>query len=129
MKPERKRPSDSEQCRQCAACLDTCVVVAHGGASILSELTGDDQQGAWHCVNCWRCIERCPHGVDIYDVMMRRRRQEPVPPAIEGSIDRICRSGCALRIRDLNALRVMHGLDRLEIIDEETVNRLLAEPE
>jgi heterodisulfide reductase subunit C len=104
------------------------VVVANGGVSILSELTGDDRAGAWHCVNCWRCIELCPHGIDIYGLMMQRRRQEPAPPAIEGSIERICRSGCALVIRDLNVVRMMHGLDAVDIIEEKTVNLLLADP-
>ncbi len=128
MKPERDRPINSEPCQHCAACLSVCTVVAHGGVSILSELTGEAREGAWHCVNCWRCIEHCPHGVDIYDAMMRRRRQEAAPPAIQGSIERIRRSGCALIIQDLNSLRSMHDLDAMDIIEEQTVKRLLTEP-
>ncbi len=127
MRAPHIRSGDSEPCRQCAACVCVCTIVVHGGASILSELTGEERRGAWHCVNCWRCIEHCPHGVDIYDAMMRRRREETAPPGIQGSLDRIRSSGCALNIRDLNALRSMQGLDAMNIIEARTVHLLLSE--
>ena len=101
------------------------MVARSGRPSVLAGLTADTPTGAWNCVNCWKCIDVCPRGVDIYSLMMARRRQEEMPELIGKSVENITRTGCSIRLRGLNEIREMYGLKPLRMIKEKKVKILL----
>lgn len=112
-------------CSRCGICRQFCLVLKAGNASIASELTEASGLGAWNCINCWKCIESCPEGVDIYSYMMERRRLEDMPLPIRESVENIKTTGCALSVQGLDQLREMYGLSPLGLVDKETVRALL----
>ena len=112
-------------CQQCGVCLDVCLCVKMGHPSICSYLAKGEGGGAWICANCWRCEDDCPHGVDLFSVMMRQRHMEPPPRAISLAIRNITTLGCAFRIEGLDDLRETHGLSPVKIIGQEKLARLL----
>lgn len=113
------------QCLQPGICLKECMVARDGKPSILSELIADSQTGAWNCVNCWKCIDICPLGFDIYSFMMARRRQEDMPELIVKSVENINHTGCSIRLRGLNQIREMYGLKPFRMIEKKKVEILL----
>jgi len=96
-----------------------------GKLSVLAGLTADSPTGAWHCVNCWKCIDVCPRDVDIYSLIMARRRQEDMPELVEKSVDNISRTGCSINVRGLNQIREMYGLKPVRLIEEQKTKILL----
>ena len=117
---------NSKECGQCPQiCLEACMVARSGRPSVLAGLIGDSPTGAWHCVNCWKCIDVCPRDVDIYSLMMARRRQENMPELIEKSVDNISRTGCSIIVRGLNQIREMYGLKPVRLIDGQKAKALL----
>lgn len=101
------------------------MVFQAGRPSIVSELNENSKNGAWNCVNCWKCIEACPEEVDIYSFMMERRQHENIPSQIRDSIDNITNTGCALSLRGIDQIREMHGLQSLRLIGEQKLKTLL----
>jgi Fe-S oxidoreductase len=101
------------------------MVVRNGKPSILSELIANSLIGAWNCVNCWKCIDICQTGFDIYSFMMARRRHEDMPELIGKSVENITRTGCSIRLRGLNQIREMYGLKPFRMIKEKEVKILL----
>lgn len=118
--------NSQKECGQCPqTCLETCMVARSGKLSVLEGLAADSPTGAWNCVNCWKCIEVCPRDVDIYSLMMARRRQEDMPELVEKSIDNITRTGCSIKVRGLNQIREMYGLKPVRLIEEQKTKILL----
>ncbi len=114
-----------ETCRQCGVCLEVCLCVKMDHPSICSYLAKGETGGAWICANCWRCEDGCPHGVDVFSVMMRQRHMEPPPRAISVAIGNITKQGCAFRIQGLDEVRKTHGLSPVKMIGQEKLARLL----
>lgn len=114
-----------EICQRCGVCLDVCLCVKMDRPSICSYVAKGETGGAWICANCWRCEEDCPHGVDLYAIMMRQRRMEPPPRAVVAAIANITTRGCAFRIQDLDDVRKTHGLNPIKMIGQERLARLL----
>jgi Fe-S oxidoreductase len=114
-----------ETCRKCGVCLDVCLCVKMDRPSICSYVARGEAGGAWICANCWRCEDDCPHGVDLYAVMMRQRRMESPPRAVLEAIANITTRGCAFRIQDLDDVRKTHGLSPVKMIDRENLAYLL----
>ncbi|MDO8736993.1 MAG: hypothetical protein Q7K29_07940, partial [Thermoleophilia bacterium] len=85
------------------------------------------ETGAWNCSNCWKCEESCPVGVDIYDVMMKKRREEEAPAQYRRSYERICETGYSFPVEEINTIREMWGLRKVRLADPEKVRRLLAD--
>lgn len=121
----KKNKKRCDQCVQFGICLESCMVAKSGKPSILSELTETSRTGAWNCVNCWKCIDVCPMKVDIYGIMMDRRRKEDIPELIKQCIDNISHTGCAMNLRGINHIREMYGLKPLPLIEEGKVKTLL----
>jgi heterodisulfide reductase subunit C len=101
------------------------MVARSGKPSVLAGLTADAPTGAWHCVNCWKCIDVCPRDIDIYSLMMARRRQEDMPELIGKSVENITRTGCSIKVKGLNQIREMYGLKPFRMIKEKKVKILL----
>ena len=114
-----------DQCLKPGICLEACMVARNGKPSILSKLTANSPTGAWNCVNCWKCIDICPMGFDIYSYMMARRRQEDMPELIGKSVENITRTGCSIKLIGLNQIREMYGLKPFRMIKEKEVKILL----
>jgi len=118
--------NSKNECDQCPQiCLEACMVARSGKPSVLAGLTADAPTGAWHCVNCWKCIEVCPRDIDIYSLMMARRRLEDMPELVEKSVDNISRTGCSIIVRGLNQIREMYGLKPVRLIEEQKKKILL----
>lgn len=98
-----------------------------GGHSIASELNELAVDGAWNCANCWRCIDVCPHGVDIYGFMMKRRRQEQIPQPIRRGIDGIFRNSFWFGESQFNDVRISFGLPAVRFLDREKVAVLMVD--
>lgn len=92
---------------------------------MISELNEGDCEGAWNCINCWKCMEACPLDVDIYGLMMEKRRGEEAPDLIKRSIKNITLLGSTIGLYDINDIRKMHGLPSIELIEEGEVKTLL----
>lgn len=114
-----------KECNQCGICQELCMVFKSRKASIVSELNENSQVGAWNCVNCWKCIEVCPQGVDIYSFMTERRRKEDIPEIIRHSINNIINTGCSMNLQGMNEVREMYGLKPLRLIREQRLKTLL----
>ena len=115
----------SVECSKCGECRKTCIVEKYGGESITTILSGLSETGAWNCSNCWKCIDACPLGVDIYSVIIDRRREEPAPAAYREAFDNICRSGYIFPMEEVNASREMWGLDPVRLVDPGIISVLL----
>lgn len=118
--------NSQKECGQCPQiCLETCMLARSGKLSVLAGLIANSPAGAWHCVNCWKCIEVCPQNVDIYSLIMARRRQEDMPELVEKSVDNISRTGFSINVRGLNQIREMYGLKPVRLIEEQKIKILL----
>ncbi|MFH1087842.1 MAG: 4Fe-4S dicluster domain-containing protein, partial [Chloroflexota bacterium] len=68
-------------CYQCGTCTGTCpwnLVKSFGVRRMIHQaqlgLTDFASEDMWTCVTCRACVERCPRGVGIIDVMRALRR-------------------------------------------------------
>lgn len=116
-----------KECDQCMKCADYCIVTAMDGHSIASELNELAEDGAWNCASCWRCIEACPQGVDIFRFMMQRRREEEVPELIRKGIDGILSNGFWFGDFQFNEVRESFGLSAVQFLGREKVALLMVD--
>jgi len=115
-------------CETCGICRPCCLASrVAGGTSIVSIICGDSETGAWNCANCWKCIEACPEGVDVYEEMIRQRREEEAPEEYRKKYESICKTGYGLPVDELNDLREMWGLKKIKLIDREKLRKLLGD--
>jgi Fe-S oxidoreductase len=119
--------TDRDSCSRCRLCERCCMVARAGGESVTTILCGDSETGAWNCANCWKCIETCPEGVDIQEIMMERRRQEPMPQRYKDAFNSIRRIGYVFPLEEVNVFREMWGLEPIKLVDPGKVRRLLGD--
>ncbi len=128
----RNRSVDAllEGCTQCGLCREVCLVERMGAHSITSFLSGDGDYSSWLCSSCWRCQEVCPEGIDIHAIMMAKRREEEPPAGHAANWRSVLQCGYALPIDEgINELRIIHGLNAVQLIPKEWVDVLLREQE
>ena len=93
-------------CYQCGTCTATCPwhmvrafpprKMIHQAQLGLSEFDAEDM---WRCVTCGACVERCPRGVEIIDIMRALRRSvtslgvAEVPEALRMTLKNISGTG------------------------------------
>ncbi len=116
-----------EQCDQCMKCADCCIVTTMDGHSIASELNELEGDGAWNCASCWKCIEICPQGVDIFGFMMKRRKAEGIPELIRKGIDGIFSTGFWFGEVHFNEVRESFALPAVRLLGREKVALLMSE--
>jgi Fe-S oxidoreductase len=97
------------------------------GHSITSELNEIAGNGAWNCANCWKCIEVCPCGVDIFEFMMEKRKEEDPPDLIRKGIDGILSTGFWFGEIQFNEVRESFVLPAVRLLGQEKVALLMAE--
>ncbi len=116
-------------CIQCGDCVEVCPVEKVGGHAIVTFLADPDaaDYSVWLCTICWRCHQVCPTGVDIYGLMMERRRHEAAPGGYQTAFERVLRSGLALPIsqEELDQVRAAWGLEPVELPPADLVHILL----
>ncbi len=95
------------ECTGCCRCSGVCIAVRLGGADPGPVHL---RQRIFACAGCWRCLRACPEGVDVYSESMRTRRERELPESYRRALENIRATGIALPVRELNALREMHGL-------------------
>ena len=122
-----KRPDD---CLGCGLCVTVCPVEMVGGHAIVSFLAegteGPRPYNVWLCTSCWRCQEVCPAGVDIYGLMMERRRLEIAPEGYRQAFENVLTCGYALCVGpQVNELRAAWGLEPVELVPPDRVRALL----
>jgi heterodisulfide reductase subunit C len=70
---------EAKRCFQCSTCAASCVVLRYSGGLnprvlIVRALCGDADVVAsaelWKCATCAQCDERCPQGVNPFEVLM-----------------------------------------------------------
>jgi len=74
-----KEVPDILRCYQCGSCVATCPAQKYGGSysprkKILSALRGEETvlgKELFRCLTCHSCNERCPQGVNPYDVIVK----------------------------------------------------------
>ena len=96
------------------------------GHSIASELNELAEDGAWNCTNCWRCIEVCPQGVDIFGFMVKRRREEEIPELIRMGIEGVLNKGFWFGDIQFNEVRESFGLPAVKLLGRKKVALLMA---
>ncbi len=114
-------------CTKCSICRSRCLVERLGGASITSVLNEAAEKGAWNCSNCWKCIDACPQEFDIYNAIIEKRRLEEAPRAYREAFAGICRNGYIFPIEELNTIREMWGLNKIELVGPEVIRKLIKE--
>ena len=115
------------ECDQCMRCAYSCIITRMNGHSITSELNALAKDGAWNCASCWRCIEVCPQGVDIFGFMMKRRMEEEIPELIRKGIDGIFSTGFWFGEIQFNEVRESFVLPAVRVLGQEKVALLMAE--
>jgi heterodisulfide reductase subunit C len=101
----------------------------YAGESITTILNEATDTGAWSCSNCWKCEESCPIGVDVYEMMMEKRRQEEAPVRYRKAYESICATGYSMPVDEINTIREMWGLKKIRLTDPTKVRRLLEDEE
>lgn len=125
----KDRSSIPEACIHCGTCVSVCPVEKVGGHAIVSLLTDPEStdHSAWLCTSCWRCQESCPMDVDIYGLMMERRRREKAPAGYQIAFDSILACGLALEVpqEELDQMRAVWGLEPIDLPPQGLARALL----
>jgi heterodisulfide reductase subunit C len=118
-----------EECIQCGTCITVCPVEMVGGHAIVTWLADPQatDYSVWLCTSCWRCHEACPAGVDIYGLMMERRRGERAPAGYREAFERVLASGLALEIsqENLDQARAVWDLEPVSLPPSTVARKLL----
>ena len=67
---------DIKKCYQCSTCSASCPVLRYDPdfnprILIIKALYGSEDTIRWKCLSCDRCNERCPQGVNPYNVLLK----------------------------------------------------------
>ncbi|MCP4654292.1 MAG: (Fe-S)-binding protein, partial [bacterium] len=84
-------------CMQCGTCTSVCpwnTVKSFSPRALLKYLSlgldGVEDELLWNCVTCNTCVQRCPRGVDLVDVMKASRavmvEMGSLPPSFSGPL-------------------------------------------
>jgi len=116
------------ECTRCGACVRVCIAARQGLATGASVLERSDR---FTCAGCWKCVEACPEGVDIYGLMMQSRRYRELPESYKAAVRRIQSTGYAMPAEGVNAIREMYGLRPIRRVRRRVLEILLraSEPE
>ncbi len=111
-----------EACIRCSRCKQLCIV-----EKLKPEVSSSvlERENPFLCASCWKCMDICPAGIDIYGMMMEARRKGRLPEDFKMSIENIINTGYSMPMRDINVIREMYGLEPIETVSPEIVKKLL----
>ncbi len=99
---------DAKKCFQCSTCSASCMVLRYSGGYnprilIMRALCGDtgvvSAEDLWKCSTCAQCDERCPQGVNPFEVLMKLKNlaaaKRLAPAARIAAAELIVKTGAA----------------------------------
>lgn len=120
------------ECYQCGTCTATCPwrdYVSFIPRRMFQEarlgLTDFESDSLWRCVTCNKCVQRCPRGVPIVDLMRALRRSvigmgiAEAPSALSGTLRNLSATGNPMGEPSENRNSWADGLD-VKIMDSAT---------
>jgi heterodisulfide reductase subunit C len=127
-------------CIQCGRCTSSCLVARvleeHNPRRLMEMiilgLRSDVLLGPlpWHCLSCFTCLDRCPQGGDVAEVMFAIRnlavREGNIPDGILVQAQSLFETGRVVtpsRMALIN--REKYGLGKEPAVDIEAVQRIL----
>ncbi|MBN1502843.1 4Fe-4S dicluster domain-containing protein [Candidatus Woesearchaeota archaeon] len=116
-----------KKCFQCGTCVSSCYAEKYIGSysprkKILGALYGDKEvlsKELWKCATCNACDERCPQGVNPYEVLTKLKniavRENICPESFREKSDIIIETGYAFLIDEkVNNNRKALGLKEIK---------------
>jgi heterodisulfide reductase subunit C len=127
-------------CIQCGRCTSSCpvakVVKEHNPRKLMEMiilgLRSDvlDEKLPWYCLSCFTCLDRCPQGGDVGEVMFAIRnlaaRDGNVPEGILAQAKSLFENGRVVTTSRMALIqREEHGLGEEPSVDVEAVQKIL----
>jgi len=127
-------------CIQCGRCTSSCpvakVIEEHNPRKLMEMtilgLRSDILSGPlpWHCLSCFTCLDRCPQGGDVGEVMFAIRnltvREGNIPEGILTQAQSLFDTGrVVIPSRMASIQREKYGLGKEPKVDVEAVQRIL----
>jgi heterodisulfide reductase subunit C2 len=115
------------KCFQCGTCVSGCPAEKYGKAysprrKILAALYGDKgllSQELWKCTTCNSCNERCPQGVNPFDVIVKLKnyalKNGLAPAELKKPLASVIETGVSMPVTDrTNRIRADLGLPEIK---------------
>lgn len=127
-------------CIQCGRCTSSCpvarVALEHNPRKltemIILGLRSDTLNGSipWYCLSCFTCLDRCPQGGDIGEVMFAIRnltaKEGNIPEGILAQARSLYENGKVVTSSQMARIyREKHGLDKEPTVDVDAVQKIL----
>ena len=127
-------------CIQCGRCTNSCpvakIVEEHSPRRLMEMIILGSRsdvlkhQLPWHCLSCFTCLDRCPQGGDVGEVMFAIRnlaaREGNIPDGILVQARSLFENGrVVIATRMMLAQREQHGLGKEPTVDADAVQKIL----
>lgn len=127
-------------CIQCGRCTSSCpiarVMVEHNPRRLMEMIIlgrrGDVMLGPvpWQCLSCFTCLDRCPQGGDVGEIMFAIRNmavaEGNVPEGILAQARNLFETGRVVKsTRMASTQREQYGLGKEPAVDVSAVQRIL----
>ncbi|OIO63695.1 hypothetical protein AUJ69_00605 [Candidatus Woesearchaeota archaeon CG1_02_47_18] len=120
-----------KKCFQCGSCTSGCLAAKYLGAfspreKIIRAATGDKQvlsSELWKCASCNNCNERCPQGVNPFEVLLKLKniaiRMGLAPEELVSKAREVIEQGYIVELNKMvQENRTELGLPELEPVEE-----------
>jgi len=127
-------------CIQCGRCTSSCpvarIVEEHNPRKLMEMiilgLRSDLFAGQlpWYCLSCFTCLDRCPQGGDVGEVMFAIRnlavKEGNIPDGILVQAKSLFENGRVVAASKMALIqRERHGLDKEPSVDVQVVQKIL----
>lgn len=127
-------------CIQCGRCTSSCpvarIVEEHNPRKLMEMiilgLRSDLFAGQlpWYCLSCFTCLDRCPQGGDVGEVMFAIRnlavKEGNIPDGILVQAKSLFENGRVVAVSKMALVqRERHGLDKEPSVDVQAVQKIL----
>jgi len=131
------------RCFQCGTCTASCPIIrAAGDTFVVRKLLKMTLLGLrervltsevlWYCASCHTCVERCPQGVEIAEVLTVLRnfavKEGYIPETIRLLASNVAKFGLIFEVtEDLEAMREMVELPPIPKVNKDHISKILKE--